>query len=76
MQAPTVVVVNLALLGCIVCIIFLLFVAANISWGLVGHVSVLLVLAVGLLVLFNWCAQPCHGSIIKLIGMINIGCTT
>ena len=55
MQEPTVIVVNLALLGCILSLVFLLFVAANVSWGLVGHVVALLVLAVTLLVLFNWC---------------------
>ena len=56
MQAPTVAVVNLALLGCILSLVFLLFVTASISWSLAGHVCVLLALAVGLLLLFNWYA--------------------
>lgn len=53
-QAPTVVVVNLALFGCILSLLFLLFAAINISWTLAGHVCVLLGLAVSLLILFNW----------------------
>lgn len=48
------IVVHVALLGCIASLIFLLAIVVNISWSLTFHVCMLLVLAVGLLLLFTW----------------------
>ncbi|KAK9790114.1 hypothetical protein WJX73_000178 [Symbiochloris irregularis] len=54
---PTVVVVHVALLGCIASLLFLLAIVVNISWSLTFHVCMLLVLAIGLLLLFSWFMQ-------------------
>ncbi len=57
-QKPTVVVLNLSLLGCIGCLVFLLTGAAQVQSWLVPHLAFLLVLAVGLWVSVNWCGFP------------------
>lgn len=53
-QAPTVLLLNTALVGCIVSLCVLLALALSGAPALVPHVAFLLALAVGLLVLINW----------------------
>lgn len=53
-QKPTLVVLNLSLLGCIGCLVFLLAGAAQGQSWLTPHLAFLLVLAVGLWVSVNW----------------------
>ena len=67
LQKPTVLLVNVALGGCICALACLLVISLNSIPALTIHVVVLLFLACSLLFLFNWCAlalnscptQPC-----------------
>lgn len=54
MQKPTILLVNLALGGCICALACLLVISLNTVPALTIHVVVLLFLACGLLFLFNW----------------------
>mmetsp|Transcript_18002 Transcript_18002/g.54186 ORF Transcript_18002/g.54186 Transcript_18002/m.54186 type:complete len:123 (+) Transcript_18002:78-446(+) len=53
-NVPTVAVLNVALLGCIGCLLFLLIGAVSSSSWLIPHAAFLLLLAVGLLISINW----------------------
>ena len=53
-QAPTALLLNVALVGCIAALGVLLALALQGAPALVPHVAFLLVLAAGLLVLINW----------------------
>lgn len=53
-NAPTVAVLNVALVGCIGCLTYLLVNAVVISSWLVPHAAFLLVLAIGLWISVNW----------------------
>lgn len=61
-QEPTVIVVHVAMLGCIASLLFLLAIVVNISWSLTFHVCMLLLLAIGLLLVFTWCASTCESQ--------------
>ncbi len=55
MQKPTVLLLNLALIGCILSLGSLLALSINGAPALVPHVAFLLFLAIGLFFLINWC---------------------
>ena len=56
LQKPTVVALNAALIGCILCLAVLLVVSLQTAPNLAIHVCIVLVLAIGLLILVNWWA--------------------
>ena len=59
-QKPTVLLINAALIGCIISLGVLLVLSIQGAAALVPHVAFLLFLAVGLLFLINWCAFYAH----------------
>ena len=54
LQKNTIIVLNASLLGCIVCLTFLLFVSIQQAPALFIHICFILALAIGLLILINW----------------------
>ena len=63
-QKPTLLLLNGALLGCILILLSLLFVTAGAArWDLLPHLAVLLFFALGLVVSVNWWVEPLGKSL-------------
>lgn len=54
LQKPTLLVLNLSLVGCVLILVSLLFVTASSAPDLLPHLAVLLVFALGLIASVNW----------------------